>query len=370
MKFQQFFDIVQALSPKTTILVRGRHGIGKSQSVYQLGEKWGLPVIERRLSQMTEGDMIGLPNMSDMDGEGVTRFNPPDWFMRACREPAVLFLDEINRATPEILQASFQVAGSRELNGNKLHEGTRVIAAINASAEYTVNDMDPALLDRFWVVDLDPDVKDWLAWAKEICHPLVYDFIQSNERHLEHTGGIEPGKVYPSRRSWEKVSRELDLSGAISKPSGPLFYGISFGLLGVETAQAFTEYAKSIDDQLSAEDVLDKWGKSMKARIEKFGNDKFNILIEKIGDYTGANVLTDKQTKNLVAFCSNPCFPRELLVSMWTSLVDRPDKKPENLRQYKGDLAELVMNAVDVNEGNKDETEAEDATATKGKKKK
>src|SRR5437867_2646181 len=79
----------------------------------------------------------------------VTRFNPPEWYMQACERPMVLFLDELNRATNEVMQAAFQIVLDRQLNGWKLHPLTRVYAAINMGANYTVNEMDPALLDRF-----------------------------------------------------------------------------------------------------------------------------------------------------------------------------------------------------------------------------
>ena len=58
------------------VLLRGRHGIGKSSVVYQYAETLGMPVVERRASQMTEGDLLGLPTVD----EGVTSFCPPDWF--------------------------------------------------------------------------------------------------------------------------------------------------------------------------------------------------------------------------------------------------------------------------------------------------
>ena len=41
------------------VLLRGRHGIGKSSVVYQYAISVGLPVVERRASQMTEGDLLG-----------------------------------------------------------------------------------------------------------------------------------------------------------------------------------------------------------------------------------------------------------------------------------------------------------------------
>ena len=43
------------------ILIRGRHGVGKSQTVYQFADSLGLPVIERHASQMTEGDLLDCP---------------------------------------------------------------------------------------------------------------------------------------------------------------------------------------------------------------------------------------------------------------------------------------------------------------------
>ena len=45
---------------KKPILLRGRHGVGKSCVVYQTAAL-GLPAVERRASQMTEGDLVGLP---------------------------------------------------------------------------------------------------------------------------------------------------------------------------------------------------------------------------------------------------------------------------------------------------------------------
>ena len=57
------------------VMLRGRHGIGKSCVVYQFANTVGLPVVERRASQMTEGDLVGLPVIK---GE-TTTFNPPEF---------------------------------------------------------------------------------------------------------------------------------------------------------------------------------------------------------------------------------------------------------------------------------------------------
>ena len=204
MDIKTFKNITSSLPPDISVLLRGPTGIGKSQLFHQIaGEievdgRKGLPVIDRRLSQMTEGDIIGLPELVD----GVTRFCPVDWVVKACHEPVVLFLDEINRATPEVMQCAFQLVLDRELNGNRLHPETRIYCAINASSDYQVNEIDPALLRRFWTVDLEPTKADWVKWANENgIDPIVVDFINNNEAHLRHIGAMEPGKVYPNPAS-------------------------------------------------------------------------------------------------------------------------------------------------------------------------
>jgi len=62
--FKTFVGLAPAVSAaRLPVLLRGRHGIGKSQVDYQLAAAAGLPVVERRASQMTEGDLVGLPSI-------------------------------------------------------------------------------------------------------------------------------------------------------------------------------------------------------------------------------------------------------------------------------------------------------------------
>jgi MoxR-like ATPase len=97
--FKTFNTIVSHLiASRFPILLRGRHGIGKSTLVYQLAKKQGLPVVERRASQMTEGDLLGLPKVKGK----VTTWLPPEWLHQACNQPVALFLDEVDRATTEV----------------------------------------------------------------------------------------------------------------------------------------------------------------------------------------------------------------------------------------------------------------------------
>ena len=82
MDFKTFGSVVKTITDaRYPVMIRGRHGVGKSETVYQFAAAVNLPVVERRASQMTEGDLVGLPVI---DGDR-TAWNPPDWYKQIGR---------------------------------------------------------------------------------------------------------------------------------------------------------------------------------------------------------------------------------------------------------------------------------------------
>lgn len=279
--FKTFGSIVGAIvDARHPVMIRGRHGVGKSETVYAYAKSIGKRVVERRASQMTEGDLVGLPVV---DGNR-TSWNPPDWFKDACDNGVVLFMDEIDRAVQEVRQGFFQLTDSRTINGHKLHPDTVIFAAVNGGvhgSQYSVQDMDPAELDRWTVFDVEPTVEDWLAFAQDTVHPIITDFIRENPTHLEHKGEFEPNKKYPSRRSWVRLNSVVStlLDGEDYKSRLSTVYMIGTGFVGFEAAVALQDYAKNRENLLSVDDILVK-GKHAAANKLKL-NDQL-VLIDKI----------------------------------------------------------------------------------------
>lgn len=267
------------------VLIRGRHGIGKSEVVYQFAKERNLPVVERRASQMTEGDLMGLPSI---DGE-CTRWNAPDWLKEACDYGVVLFLDEVDRATMEVRQGIFELTDSRKLNGWHLHPKTRIFAAVNGgehagASSYQVGEMDPAELDRWTVFDVEPTVSDWLTWSKDKVNGLVWDFVNQNHAHLEHmpdSGGYEPNKVYPSRRSWVRFNDTVDNANLLAEPKQNLasIYNLAAAFIGFEAAVTFRDFCENYERMVTIEDILDHGKIEM---TEEFGINDHLALVEKL----------------------------------------------------------------------------------------
>ena len=312
------------LDSKLPVLVRGRHGVGKSEVVYQIAADRDLPVVERRASQMTEGDLLGLPDTADtaINGRKATTWNAPDWLVTACEQPVMLFLDEVDRATPEVRQGLFELTDSRKINGWHLHPETLVVAAVNGGehgAQYQVGEMDPAELDRWTVFDVEPSTEDWLKWATDRIPSIVWDFINHNRKHLEHAGDFEPNKVYPSRRSWARFCKTAEPADVFGQDGNrDLLFNLATAFVGFEAAVSLRDFVEKYEWQVTIEDILDngefdkvdKWGiNDHAAMIEKFEAAK--IFVE---------MLTPEQITNLAEYFVR--LPSEIAMKLWTVLGD------------------------------------------------
>ena len=314
--YKTFLNVITPIvNARFPVLVRGRHGIGKSTIVYQLADKMNKPVIERRASQMTEGDLLGLPKLAN----NVTTWCPPEWLATACNEPVVLFLDEVDRATLEVRQGIFELCDSRKIAGNALHPDTLIFACVNGGehgSQYQVGEMDPAELDRYTVFDVEPTVEDWLDWATDNVAQEVWDFINHNHGHLEHKGDYEPNKVYPSRRSWERLSKTLVGMGDEVESSSTT-YQISQAFIGFEGAVAFNNFLKEYDRQVSIEDLLDD-GKFELTKNWKIND--HNAMVEKMkSKEIFAERLSDTRLDNLAKYFVS--LPSEIVMVLWQSLA-------------------------------------------------
>ena len=322
------------------ILLRGRHGIGKSQVVYQLATSLERPVVERRASQMTEGDLVGLPDNTDKEigGMRATTFNPPDWFLTAVAEPVVLFFDEVDRAVPEVRQGLFELMDSRKLNGITIHPDTVVIAAINGGehgSQYQVHEMDPAELDRYTVFDVEPTVEDWLAWGKDNVTDPIWDFINNNRSHLEHTGDFEPNKVYPSRRSWDRLNSTADAAGLL-EPEGNLdnLFTLATAFVGFEAAVSLRDFVANYTKVVTPEMIIDDGNI---AATKDFGINDHCALIEKM-EAAGSvkEELSGDQLGNLADYFKS--LPSEAAMKLWSVVGQVSEKNAIGLHGLSSDF--------------------------------
>ena len=129
------------------VLMIGTHGIGKTTLVKAISEKYNYKFKYYSSSTLDPWcDLVGVP-VPNNTTKSLEFYRPFD-----LEDAEFVFFDELNRAHPRVLNAVLEIIQFKSINGKKLKNLKMVWAAINPpGGEYSVEDLDPALVDRFHI---------------------------------------------------------------------------------------------------------------------------------------------------------------------------------------------------------------------------
>lgn len=239
---KQLQSILERTPAHHNIMLVGVHGIGKSRIISDYYRARGVEVVTLFLGQMSDpGDLIGLPHLNEATGR--TEFMPPYWFPEGDK-PIVLFLDELNRARPEMLQSVMDLALNRKLAGRSLPAGSRIISAVNDGEEYQITELDPALVSRFNVYLFRPTVSEWLFWAEQKgVDERILCFIENNQDALDAPFNVNADSIdkCADRRAWERVSDVIQGMDELDETTLLLIGGIIGAKATARFAESLTE---------------------------------------------------------------------------------------------------------------------------------
>jgi hypothetical protein len=375
--FKELAKIVKHTPIEQAILLEGIHGIGKSEWIKQKLQEEGYRTEMKFAGQMADaGDFIGLPNRTEKIVNGVshtvTTFAPPDWWPLDENEKVAIILDEVNRGKPEINQCLMDMVLNRKLNGRTLPKGTRIFGAVNpltSEGTYQVEDMDPAFLDRWNRYVVNPSSDEWCDWAVRYgkISNLVISFITRNAHELDPPteGELVSGKVYPSRRSWERVSKFLE--GVVTedgKVDKDLLGNYMMGVVGVGATSAFLQHLKMYGTGVHAGKVLTGWDDRIQVEIEKLNiqevihmNRQMNMWFEKEEDaIMNGDKIAIECAKNLQSYLN--VIPAEAMADFFdhVSIANNEGKMwPGSLMNLNSNLADRF---IDVINGSEEEEES------------
>ena len=300
----ELMQVLDSTPASHNLMLVGNHGIGKSEILTEYFGKKGIPVVALFLGQMSDpGDLIGLPHKNEQTGK--TDFMPPYWFP-IDGKPVVLFLDELNRARPEILQTVMDLCLNRKLAGRLLPEGSRVISAVNAGDQYQLTDLDPALVSRFNILNFRPTAQEWLLWAKKSdIDGRVIDFIQEHNEWLDRDPDAKEGAdtgldKTPDRRAWKRVSDIIKNSSEL----GPLMTKLLSSVVGPKAASAFLSSlaAKKI---ISGREIIMDFDKARKT-LEGYQLHQLSVVNDGLYRFLEVEKVPDKDKekakKNIEAY--------------------------------------------------------------------
>ena len=258
---EQLLFILENTPAEQNIMLQGKHGIGKSQILEKFFSEKNQKVVTLFLGQMSDpGDLIGLPEKNQQTGK--TDFMLPYWFPTD-NEPIVLFLDELNRARPEVLQTVMDLTLNRKLAGKSLPKGSRIISAVNSGGEYQLTDLDPSLdsaENEIQTEDLQrfPDRRSWVRASRIIenvkelteFHKILISGILGDTVTASFFKFTEQNKIPSAKEILSDFENALEKIECLEK---------SF-LTGInESIFRFLENQKSLTDKNTVSENLEKY---------------------------------------------------------------------------------------------------------------
>jgi hypothetical protein len=308
MKIRTLKEVIRICAKaKVSLFIWGHRGLGKSSVVRQVAWEDQAGCVDLRCSQVEASDIRGLPDKQN----GRTIYLPPadmpiadtNWEefiknfnatadeekeaywnrMQAHLKSGYLFLDEVNRAQDDVLQAVFQLVLDQKVGTYTVPNGWSVVCAGNFMEGYMVNGFtDPAFLNRFCHVTLSDGETTLDEWVDYMAGQYqnqqasqVIEFATQNVKHLDGDVEGEMGfSIQPSRRSWEKVVNveQVCENGGFSDEAR---IETIAGLIGRELALSYTRYSCPVKPR----DLIQKGVKAMEASLAKLNRNALTGLM-------------------------------------------------------------------------------------------
>jgi len=367
-----------------TPFIWGHRGLGKSSLVMQLCAESGWGFLDLRCSQLEASDVRGLPEtgvnlglkddfrthylppadmpVGDLNREQVTselakllglkegeshdatadaiqkslstadleterRYYDKLQKLQPRFQNGVLFIDEVNRAQDDVLQAIFQLVLDRRVGQYVLPPGWCVVAAGNYMEGYQVSGFnDAAFLDRFCHLTLsggETTLEEWVNYMSDVHGGDAADVIEFASQNVKHLDGDIAGElgfsIQPSRRSWEAVTRVQKACGeaSFSDVSREEVIG---GLIGRELARSFSRYSCPVKPR----ELMKSGVKPHESRLKKLDRNQLTGLMWGLVSFAKNQIEDDKVAEVCLDFASFMCHhanDKDVVVAFCRALV-------------------------------------------------
>lgn len=219
---------------RVTLCIEGDPGLGKTALVRQYAKRKDMGFFQLNTSMIEEvGDLTGYPikeyevKAKTKSGEIVSKYVAeaslesytkrgyastgnhrmgyalPQWLSEFNEDkPSILYLDDVTRGLPHIMQALMQVIQHGEYLSWKLPDNCTIIMSSNPSdGDNNVTELDKAQSDRFMMCRMKYSPQDWAKWAEKAgIDGRCINFMLLNREAVVDLNDDEKIKISP--RSW------------------------------------------------------------------------------------------------------------------------------------------------------------------------
>ena len=206
--------LTEDLRAGLTPMVSSSPGMGKSDIIRTIADKFKLKVIDFRVSQCEPVDMQGYPGVTE---NGRMTFHTPEYFpVEGDKIPDgydgwLLFLDEFNSGNKQTEAAAYKLILDREVYKHKLHPRCLIAAAGNLTTDRAiVNTQSTATTSRLTHYRMRIDHNVWVDWANahHIDHRII-SLIKFKPELLHRFDTSTSELTFPCPRTWEFASKVI-----------------------------------------------------------------------------------------------------------------------------------------------------------------
>ena len=346
MNYSECISTVELILETNDVpLIIGESGIGKTSLVKSIAKKNNYYLVNIDANLLKEGEIGGLPVVKNDITIYATHYKLIE-INNVLKEEkyknVILFIDELNRCDHTVAQELMNLILNREINGYVLDKRVKVIAAMNPSnkndgyynSQYEVVDMDPAQEDRFVLINLDSDIKEWINWGMSNegkIHTHIIEFLSNFPQYLHTPDSTSTVKATP--RSWERVSKAYNVYlKNRDKYSLNIFLNAVKGNVGIDIANDFGNFIVNIGDPLIKVEEIFEYeilSSELKEKISKENHSRLYILCKKCLSYIEEN----NSKRNMILFSEFlNLYPRDLRLGIMKEIKrDYKDKLYEEL---------------------------------------
>ena len=202
--------LLKAFKVKRPLFIWGPPGIGKSEVVADVTKELGGHMIDLRMAQMEPTDIRGIPyfnkDLNKMDWAAPVDL--PDEELASKYPIVVLFLDEMNSASPAVQAAGYQLILNRRVGKYVLPDNVVIVAAGNRDSDKGVTYRMPMpLANRFLHLEMRADFTSWQTWAvNKGIHKDVVGYLSFAKQDLNEFDSKSSSRAFATPRSWCFVS--------------------------------------------------------------------------------------------------------------------------------------------------------------------
>lgn len=207
----------------------------------------------------------------------------------------LLFIDELSRATPQVLNVMLPLINEGNFNGYKLGSGWTLVVASNRQQDEAAgqSEIGNALANRFLQVHYEPTVHTWRQWAdkQNFISPLLLQWLSMPERE-EMSGGkfyyMDPNEdsnrladttLMCTPRSWTNAMRLLATYHHTGTIEGFKIFDLPQSI--IKSALNTCIPKQAIDSFMSFLAVVEKIGNFDQAVYDVWQNGGKNLKIDK-----------------------------------------------------------------------------------------